>query len=293
MTKIAVAGVGRWGKNLVRELNKLCSIKICYNRKNEENQKWLKENYPNIKSTTNYGVLLADKELDAIVISTPIASHFALARDALNSGKHVFVEKPMTNDVSKAKKLIEIAKKKGLILFVGQTFLYHPIFTEIRKIARKEPVKYAKFVWNKFGTFGEDIVWNLVIHDIAMANELFGMPKRINVTDKKSFITKADILSLSLEYNGNRKCIIDVNRVSNTKRKSVNFTTSKNAYLWENDSLYKLNRKTNEYELVSESKISPLEVECQEFIRCIKDKKKPYTNGLLGMNAVSVAARTM
>ena len=109
--KIAIVGIGRWGKNLIRDFSKLVQVKTCVTTGNRKNLAWLQQNYPDIIHTTDIHEILKDPSVDAIVIATPINSHFSIAKKALESKKHVFVEKPLTKTVGETQKLIKIAKK--------------------------------------------------------------------------------------------------------------------------------------------------------------------------------------
>ena len=180
MKKIAIIGLGKWGKNLLREFSNVSCVTKCHTRGNQKNISWLRRNYPKVVHTTSIRDILTDKNIDAVAISTPINSHFKIAKNALESGKHVFVEKPMASSVIEAKQLIKIAKSKNLNLFVGHVFLYNEIFKKIKKIDKQESITYAHFAWKKFGTFDEDIFKNLLSHDISLILALFGSPNRIS-----------------------------------------------------------------------------------------------------------------
>ena len=132
MKKIAIIGLGKWGRNLLREFSKISCVTKCHTRGNQKNISWLRKNYPKVVHTTSIRDILTDKNIDAVVISTPINSHFKIARNALEAGKHVFVEKPMTNTIVEAKQLLKIAKSKNLNLFVGHIFLHNEIFKKIK-----------------------------------------------------------------------------------------------------------------------------------------------------------------
>ena len=90
-----------------------------------------------------------------------------MARKALLSKKHVFVEKPLSSSLSNAEELIKIAKKNNLLLFVGQIFVFNEILEKIIQISKRENITHVNFVWNKFGTFDEDIFLNLVSHELC------------------------------------------------------------------------------------------------------------------------------
>lgn len=312
---LAIVGIGRWGKNLLREFNKISRVEFCYNKGSHETKKWLADNYPHIKTAGSYSELLANPDVDAIVVATPIKTHYELTRKALLAGKHVFVEKPITANVKQAAELVRLAAKKKKILFVGHIFSYHPVLAKIKQIASKEPLRYASFVWNKLGTFNEELVFNLLSHDIATALDLFGSsstslagaklvldkPTTIRILENRGLVTGSDIIFLRLSFKNRRSCTIYVNRVSNLKNKTVTLATNKNIYLWENDRLLKLDKKTNALKLiyphtsggvrVYKNSKTPLEVECAEFIKCLKQQKKPITSGEFGLEVVKILSK--
>ena len=88
--KIAIIGLGRWGKNLLREYSKICSVPICITKSDKNNIVWLKNNYPTVRHTNRFEDVLNNKNIDAVAIATPIKTHFDLAFRALRAGKHVF-----------------------------------------------------------------------------------------------------------------------------------------------------------------------------------------------------------
>ena len=112
MRNIAIVGLGLWGKNLLKEFSKIGDVTICCTRGNRQNVKWLKHNYPKVKHTKNFNDIIKDKKTNVVVIATPINTHFSLVSKALKSGKHVFVEKTITEKVSEAIELYGLAKQK-------------------------------------------------------------------------------------------------------------------------------------------------------------------------------------
>ena len=217
---IALIGIGRWGKNLLREFDKVADIRYVYHRGDKENSKWLKENYPDIRTADSYEKVLADPVIDAVVIATPIKTHYGLVRLALLAGKHVFVEKPITDNVKQAQELVKIAANKKRVLFVGHIFSYHPVLARIKSIVQREPIKHAAFVWNKLGTFNEELIYNLVSHDVATALDLFGKPTSIKTLENSGMVTDSDIIYFRLGFKNRCFCTIYINRVSNFKNKS-------------------------------------------------------------------------
>ena len=288
MNKLGIIGVGNWGKNLVRDFSKISDIKKCTSRGNIQNIKWLKKNYPSIEYVSNQKEIFNDEEINAVIISTPIKTHYALVKQALLSKKHVFVEKPISSTLSKAEELIKIAKKNNLLLFVGQIFIFNEILKKIVQISKRENITHVNFVWNKFGTFDEDIFLNLVSHDLSIILTLFGKPKKIKLVNAFGFISKCDIVTLTLELPKNKKCQIHINRCSNYKQKHITIFTQKNIYIWDDCRLYKNNKKSNSIRLVFESRHTPLEIECKEFIKKLNETKISFESANLAKDVIQV-----
>ena len=279
--QIAIIGMGKWGKNLIREFAKFSKVKTCITTGNRKNIVWLKENYPDTNHDTDVNKVLNDPDIDAIVIATPINSHFTIARKSLKSKKHVFVEKPLAKTSNQIEKLIEIANRNKLCLFVGYVFLYNEIFKKIKAIHKTESIKYANFEWKKLGTFDEDIFHNLLSHDLSLNLELFGMPKKITANSKYGVLTDVDRFSLELLFGKTVKSEITIDRISHLKKKTVMVLTQKNSYIWDDDKLFKFDKKTKTYKKIFQQKNTPLYLECKEFIRIINSKRCSMDSAIL------------
>jgi len=288
MNKLGIIGIGNWGKNLVRDLSKYSEIKKCTSKGNPQNIAWLKKNYPSINYVSTQKNIFDDDEINAVVISTPIKTHYAIVKKALLSKKHVFVEKPICSNILEASELIKIAKKNNLLLFVGHIFTFNQVLKKLIKISKKEKISYAYFEWKKFGTFNEDIFLNLLSHDISIILSLFEKPKNFELLSSYGFISKCDLFTLNVELTKNKKCLINVNRYSNIKQKTVTIFTEKNVYLWDDLKLYKNNKKTNTFQLIFESKTSPLEIECKTFITKLNESNKSFQYATLAKDVIQV-----
>ncbi len=278
---IGIIGIGKWGKNLLREFYKL-NIKIkCTNKSDENNRRWIKKEFPTVEIADNYLELLNDGSIDAIIIATPIPTHYRIAKESLLAGKHVFVEKPMTDNINEAEELIKLAKENRKNIFVGNIYLHHQIFHKLKDILKTEKLKSAHFIWNRLDSSEEDIALNLGIHGIYLANEFFGSPSEVRMFHKAS----DGILSFSVNYDNERKCIIQLNRLAQSKSTHFLFFTDKNIYLWDDATLYKL--KEEIYEKIYESTESPLALECKAFISAIE--KNNYESAYIGLNSLKIA----
>ena len=278
LIRIGIIGIGKWGKKLVNEFLPISEIKMVCSTGSTDNIKWIKKKIPNVEYTNDVNKILKNPNIDAVIIASPVNTHFKLAYNALLNGKHVFVEKPISDNLQNAKKLLNLAIKKNLVFFVGHVFLFHPILKKIKSLVKKNTIKFMYFQWEKFGTFSEDIILNLVSHEISIILELIDKPIKIKIINKFGLISNLDILSLKVSSNKEKNCIIEINRLSNTKKKQVFIGTKKDLFLWENNELYKLNKKTGQYKLVYNSNITPLSIECKEFILSMKKKKIDYSN---------------
>src|SRR5881275_3236417 len=135
MVRLALIGYGYWGPNLFRNFSNLKNCKVsAVADSRKERLNLIAEQYPHTKLYTNPDDVFNDREIDAVVIATPVYSHYELAKKALESGKHVLVEKPLTSNVDEAKELIELAEKKKLLLMVDHTYLYTSAVIRIKQL---------------------------------------------------------------------------------------------------------------------------------------------------------------
>jgi len=174
MIGVGIVGYGYWGPNLVRNFvaNKKCEITtIC----EVDRKKWtlIKQKYRHIFITKDYEKLIDCPEIDAIVIATPVRSHYQLARQALEKKKHIFVEKPLAAKFAEAQELVDLSKKNGCILFVDHTFEYSPAVIKIKEILDSGEIGEIYYVASSrinLGLLQPDIsvIWDLAPHDFSI-----------------------------------------------------------------------------------------------------------------------------
>jgi len=277
--KVAVIGIGRWGKNLVEAfLRQGADIVYCFHNGSIENTKWLNEKHPDIKIASSYDAILLDNSIDAIVIATPIKTHFEITRKALMAKKNVFLEKPGTEAVKELVELKKFQEDNDLILSVGYIFVHHPVCKYIKNILNSEKIVGIHFEWNKWGSFGEDIVLNLFSHEVSIL-KTFGIDVDINSINFKthSHISEKDIVVFGAKGLSSEDITININRVSLEKKKSVTIKTNKNSYLWLNNELKTLNKgqtSTN----IDVSNVPSLDIEVANFISDIQNRNKPLVD---------------
>lgn len=178
MINIAVVGYGYWGPNLIRNFQETNDVRVvsCCDRSSERLVQ-AKAKYPSIEITTEYEDVLKNPSIDAVAISTPVATHYEFARKAFEHGKHVLVEKPAAASVAEAEKLVDLAEKHGLTFMVDHTFIYTGAVRKMKEIIDLGDIGdlyYFDSVRINLGLFQRDVnvLWDLAPHDIAIMEHL-------------------------------------------------------------------------------------------------------------------------
>lgn len=186
---IAIIGYGYWGPNLVRNFSQLnnCKVKMVSDFR-QDRLVIVSKTYPGIKVSTDPDDILLSKEIDAVVIATPVFTHFSLAKKALENGKHVLLEKPMTSTIKEAEELMNLAKHKGLLLMVDHTFLYTGAVMKMKQLINEKTIgeiQYFDSTRINLGLFQIDVnvLWDLAPHDISILLHLINkIPYSVNAT---------------------------------------------------------------------------------------------------------------
>ncbi len=182
MIGIGVIGYGYWGPNLVRNFNQSPRLDLrAVADRDERRLTAAGRRYPGLTSYADANRLIADPAVDAVAIATPTASHYQLARAALEAGKHVWLEKPLTATTEQAERLIELAASKGLVLHVDHTFLYTGAVRKIGQLVRDGELGelyYYDSVRVNLGLFQHDVnvLWDLAVHDLSIMDYVLGQP---------------------------------------------------------------------------------------------------------------------
>jgi predicted dehydrogenase len=177
--KIGIIGFGYWGPNLVRNFmaTKRCKIVAIADLQTDRLEKF-KASYPGIETYNDADLVIKDKNIDAIIIATPVFSHYKLAKTALENDKHILIEKPMASSTQEAETLIELASKKKKSLMVDHTFLYTGAVRKIKELVDNETIGKIKYIDStriNLGLFQPDInvLWDLAPHDISILNYIY------------------------------------------------------------------------------------------------------------------------
>ena len=175
---VGQAGLGHWGKNLVRNFDELADLTwICDS--DETRRAEFAARYPNARVTASFEEMLADDELQAVVIATPVPTHHPLAKQALEAGKHVFVEKPPAMRAAEMEELVGLAEERGLVLMPGHLLLYHPGVQKLKELVDSGELGDVLCVYGNRQNLGiirtnENALWSLGVHDLSVILYLIG-----------------------------------------------------------------------------------------------------------------------
>ena len=170
--RVAQVGLGAWGQNLVRNLDVLGELTwICDD--SDARRETFARRFPNAMPTNSYEELLADTDLEAVVIATPVPTHYALAKQALEAGKHVFVEKPPSMRAAEMEELVELSEARGKVLMPGHLLLYHPGVRKLKELVDTGDLGEVLCIYGNRQNLGtirkdENALWSLGVHDVSV-----------------------------------------------------------------------------------------------------------------------------
>jgi len=236
MLKIAQIGVGYWGPNLLRNLvaNKRCEVS-CVAEISKERQDYVMGLYPAIKVTDNVQDVFNDSDIDAVIIATPVASHYDLAIQALESGKHILVEKPLARSVEEVDRIGKIADQKNKVAMVGHTFLFNAAVRYVKELIETDQLGDIRYIYSQRLNLGRirsdvDALWNFAPHDISIIQYWLGDPQPLSIVRRGvDYIQKGieDVVFLNIKYSNNVMANIHVSWLDPTRVRSMTVVGSK------------------------------------------------------------------
>jgi predicted dehydrogenase len=319
MLSVGVVGYGYWGPNLVRNFSETPGARVgavCDTRPQVLEQ--VRQRFPLVKTTTDYAEMLADPQLDAIVIATPVSTHHALAMDALRAGKHVLVSKPLARSSTEAREIVEEAERRGLVLLVDHTFAYMGAVSKVRELVEAGELGdlyYFDSVRVNLGLYQHDVnvMWDLAVHDLSIAQAW--IPQRPHAVSCVSVGHveghPEDIAYLTLFYENNLVAHVHVNWLSPVKVRRTLLGGSRKMVLFDDlDPVEKIKvydrGVTHREDLVGSGLVplayrrqgdvwSPqvdlteaLRVEAEHFVRCVTEGETPRTGGRTALELVEI-----
>ena len=214
---LAQFGCGYWGPNLLRNFSVLpdCSVKYVVDM-SPDRRAFVERNFPRTRAIDSADVVLADPEIDAVVIATPAETHFNLAKQSLNAGKHIFVEKPLATKASEVDELGKTAAKRDLIVMAGHTFIYNAAVRYVKQLIDAGELGEIRYIYSQRLNLGRirsdiDALWNFAPHDISIIQYWLGNPEPLSVSRQgMAYMQEGidDVVFLNLEYP--RKIIANI-----------------------------------------------------------------------------------
>ena len=178
MTKVALAGLGYWGPNLARNFDELAELAwLC--DLSEENRERFAARFPNARMTGDFDEVLADDSVEAVIVATPVVTHFDLAKRALETGKHVLVEKPPALTGAEVEELVTTAEEQERVLMPGHLLLYHPGVIRLKELIESGELGEVLYIYGNRQNLGqirkdENALWSLGVHDLSVILHLLG-----------------------------------------------------------------------------------------------------------------------
>ena len=307
--RIALIGAGYWGKNILRNLYQLTAISVLC----EEDKDLLaryKTQYPDIDFTTDYKKILSNPNIDALAIATPAKTHYKYAKEALLSGKNVYVEKPLALKPEEAREVIDIAKENGKILMVGHILQYHPAIIKLKEIVKNGELGKIQYIYSNRLNIGklrteENILFSFAPHDVSVILSLVNeFPKKV-FSFGGVYITQGiyDTTLTTMEFYNNIKAHIFVSWLHPYKEQKLIVVGSKAMTVFDDlteEKLFIYPHKIEwkdgkipiaqkvEYIPIPVPKKEPLKEELKHFIHCITTREEPLTNGEEGLRVLKV-----
>ncbi|HVF51299.1 MAG TPA: Gfo/Idh/MocA family oxidoreductase [Pyrinomonadaceae bacterium] len=320
-TTIGVIGCGYWGPNLLRNFaeNERARLRwMCdLDAKRLES---LGRRYPSVETARDYKKLLADPQLDAVVIATPVATHYKFAKEALEAGKHVLVEKPFTASVREAEELNELAEARGLTLMVDHTFIYTGAVRKMQEIVTSGELGellYFDSTRINLGLFQHDInvVWDLAPHDLSIMDFIINrQPEAVAATgschiergiENIAYVMLhfADEFIAHFHFNwlspvkirrtllaGSRKMVVydDIEPTEKIRVYDSGVTANRRAIETDREDAYRtlVSYRTGDVWVPKLDSTEALHYVCEEFLEAIAKRRRPLTDGASGLRVV-------
>ncbi|NHZ70227.1 MAG: Gfo/Idh/MocA family oxidoreductase [Proteobacteria bacterium] len=319
---VGVAGFGYWGPNHVRNMVGLEGIGVAMKTVADPDpvrRMRAATMFPSVGTVESVNAMIEDDEIDAIVISTPVHTHYELVKDALLAGKHVLVEKPMTTSVDKARELTALAEERGLTLMVGHTFEYTPSVGYIHDFIEQGGLGDVLNIRSQRVNLGQhrsnvNVMWDLAPHDISIILYLLNrMPTHATALGRAHINGYVDdIVSLNLEFEDNFMANIVLSWLDPRKVREMTIIGSDKMLVYDDTHTIEKIRIYDkgvdvpaEYRSFGEFQVSyrngdiispqienfePLTVQSSHFVECIRTGKTPRSDGASGTRVVQVLA---
>ncbi len=316
MIKFGVVGFGYWGPNVVRNLASLEGAQVvAVADKSPAARQRIQKAYPSIQVTDNSAELMSSTEIDAIAVVTPVWTHFEIAKAALENGKHVFVEKPLTSNAAEAEELINLAARKNLQIMVDHTFLFTGAVKKISQLLDSGALGklyYYDSTRVNLGLFQHDVnvIWDLAPHDLSIMDHLITeKPEAVVATGQTHLNGFEDIAFITVYYPNKIIAHVNVNWLSPVKVRTTLIGGEKKMLVWNDleadekikvydkgvditsqQGVYQLlvNYRSGDMWAPQIEQVEALRLELGYFVDCITKNEAPINDGAAGLRVVNM-----
>lgn len=315
--RVGVVGFGYWGPNLVRNVDKLGDAELVVACDlSEGNLDRLKGIYPEVETTTDLDAMLADFELDAVVVATSAPSHFAIASKVISAGKHCFVEKPLTLKSADAEVLVRMADERGVTLMVGHLMEYHSAINWIKDYIASGDMGDVLYVYMQRLNLGkvrteENAFWSLAPHDVSIVLYLLGESPDYVSANGAAYVTPGvhDTVFANLHFPSGKMANIHVSWLDPHKIRKLTVVGTKKMLVFDDmqatekiwiydrgvgapDSAMAygedLSLRFGDISVPWVPMQEPLSIEVQHFLDCCENGTTPRSDGRDGLRVVRV-----
>lgn len=314
---LGMIGVGNWGRNVLRNFAALPNVElkaVC--DPSVENLSRAQAMYPGVTSCSDPEKVFDDPSITAVAIATPAITHHAVAKRALEAGKHVFVEKPMSMSSADARDLVRVAERSSRVLMVGHLLEYHPAVDKLKLLVESAELGSIRYLYSQRVNLGvvrkdENAWWSLAPHDISIALYLIGKEPNSVAARGASFLNKGieDVVFANLAFEGGLTAQIHVSWLDPHKIRKFTIVGSRKMVTFDDgDSTEKLRIYDKgadvslSYDTYGESitlrsgdilipridSVEPLRLECSHFVKCVIENLQPRSDAKDGLHVVRV-----
>jgi predicted dehydrogenase len=314
--RVGAVGCGYWGPNVIRNLDSVPGFQLCCVCDSDaERLRPVAARYPAARPTTDINTLFDDASIEAVYLSTPVSTHYQLVKQALQSGKHVLVEKPLAMTVEQSEALAALAAMKGLTLMVGHTFVFSPPVRKVKELIETGvigPIYYIETTRVNLGLFQKDVsvLWDLAPHDLSILMYWLGeVPIQVSARGR-SFLADAleDVAFLTLEFPGGTLAQVQISWLAPSKLRRTSIVGRERMVVYDDlepvEKVKVYDRGVDhqpasfgEHQLTYRSgdilsprldTTEPLYLECAHFLECIQTGREPDTSPRSGVEVVRV-----
>jgi predicted dehydrogenase len=313
MTRVGVAGLGYWGPNLARNFDELADLRWLCDASPEQLARF-EQRYPNARASSRFEDLLADPGLDAVVIATPVPTHYPLARQALEAGKHAFVEKPPAMRAGEMEELVALAGERDLVLMPGHLLLYHPGVLKLKELIDGGELGDVLCIYGNRQNLGivrtnENALWSLGVHDLSVILYLLDEEPAEAVAYGRDFLTEGveDVVFCFLRFPSGKVAHMHLSWLDPHKMRRITVVGREKMAVFDD---MELERKVTVYEkgpwkrtdsfgewqthsgdiwIPKVATDEPLKLECQQFLRLVAgdgDREKVARDGAMVVRAL-------